>query len=548
MINKFKMAIAVVMIAVSLVAFKPNEHYFEIAKNLEIFATLYKEVNRYYVDDVNPTTLINSGIESMLSTLDPYTNYIPEDQIEDYRTMTTGEYGGIGSMISSREGKIIVVMPNENYPAHKAGLLIGDEILEIDGVVVTGKDVEDISKLLKGQANTPIKLKIRRIDKDKPFEVNLQREKIRINNVPYSGMVSQDIGLIQLSDFTRDASREVKNALNELKEKGAKKIILDLRGNPGGLLSEAINIANLFLPKGVEIVSTKGKITEWNKSHESLNQPADLEIPIAVLVNNHSASASEIVSGVIQDYDRGVLIGKRTFGKGLVQATRPLSYNSKLKVTVAKYYIPSGRCIQEIDYSVRNPDGSPAKLPDSLRNEFKTKNGRPVYDGGGITPDIIVEDKKLSSLTVALLEKWLIFDYATEYRSKTPQISSLKEFKLTDKDYDSFVKWLKTKQYDYVTPTEKTLNELIETSKKENTYAHLQDEINLLKEKISKEKENDFIKYKDEILHLLSEEIISRYYWQKGKFEASFQHDSEVKEAISLLNDKEKYQKILSNK
>lgn len=540
-----KITALLLVLVVGLTAYKPAEKYFEISKNLDIFATLYREVNKYYVDDVSPTDLMKTGIDAMLNTLDPYTNYIPEDRIEDYRTITTGEYGGIGAVIGRRNGKVMVLMPNKGYPADRAGLEIGDEIIEIDGIDITERHIDDISKLLKGQAATNLSLKIKRYGKAENFDVTLKRERIKLNNVPYHGMVTEDIGLIQLTDFTRNASKEVKNALIDLKDKGAKKIILDLRGNPGGLLSEAINISNIFLPKGSEIVSTKGKIKDWNRMHKALNPAVDVDIPVAVLINNSSASASEIVSGVIQDYDRGVLVGQRSFGKGLVQATRSLTYNSKLKVTVAKYYIPSGRCIQEIDYSSRDGEGEAEKIPDSLRVAFKTKNGRVVYDGGGVKPDVEVKDESYTPISISLISKGLIFDYATKYKHDHPEIAPALEFGLTDAEYDEFMTWLGNKDYDYQTKVESSLKKLISSAKKEKYYDGIEEQISALEKKISHNKESDLVKFKDEIREALEKEIVSRYYFQVGQIEASFDDNVEIKAAIDVLNDQEKYNKYL---
>jgi carboxyl-terminal processing protease len=532
----------------SLIAFSPSEKYFEMAKNMKIFAKMYQEVNRYYVDDVNPTELMNTGINAMLSTLDPYTNYIPEDEIENYRTMTTGEYGGIGVQVTNHNGKIVVTMPTEGYVAHKSGLEIGDEILEIDGIDLSTRTPEEISKLLKGQSGTVLKLKVKRFGVQNPFPLELKREKVQINNVRYYGMVNNDVGLIQLTDFTRDANQEVKKALNELKSQGAKKIILDLRGNPGGLLGEAISISNIFLNRGLDVVSTKGKIEEWNRIHKALDMPEDIEIPLAVLINENSASAAEIVSGVIQDYDRGVLVGKRSFGKGLVQATRSLEYNSKLKVTVAKYYIPSGRCIQEIDYSKKDENGVNLKLPDSLRNAFKTRSGRTVYDGGGITPDITTEKLNLAPITQTLIQKGLIFDYATFYKAMHKDVADAKTFALTDQDYKEFITWLEHKDYNYKTNVENSVEKLIESAKNEKYYDNIQSEIEALKKRIVHSKENDLMKFKSEIKEALEMEILTRYYLQKGLVESTFDDDQDIATAISVLNDKERYQKILEGK
>jgi carboxyl-terminal processing protease len=361
-------------------------------------------------------------------------------------------------------------------------------------------------------------------------------------------MVNEEVGYIHLSDFTTGAAREVKNALVELKNKGAKKLILDLRDNPGGLLNEAVNISNIFVPKDVEIVSTKGKVTDWNKSYTALNPPIDTDMPMAVLTSSRSASAAEIVSGVIQDYDRGVLIGRKTYGKGLVQATRPLSYNSQLKVTTAKYYIPSGRCIQAIDYSHRNADGSVGKIPDSLRVAFKTKNGRVVYDGGGITPDIAVEKLTHASITTSLENKNLIFDYANKYFAEHPNVAPAKTFKLTEDEYQNFVKWLSDKEYDYTTQVEKSLQELIDQSKKEKYYEDIQEQIKSLKNKVHHNKDLDLQKFKAELKEILEQEIASRYYLQRGMVESSFDDDADIKAAIAVFNDMDRYQRLLKGK
>ncbi len=539
----------VVVAIISLLAFKdPGERYFEITRNLDIFATLFKEVNMYYVDEVNPNKVIKTGIDAMLNSLDPYTDYIPEDEIEDYRTMTTGQYGGVGALIGNRAGRTLVLMPHQDSPASKAGLRISDEIIKIDGIDIRNKSSHDVNKLLKGQANTVVKLTVLRYGQKNPMEVPITRENIKIDNVPYYGMVNDEVGYIHLSDFTTGAAREVKNALVELKTKGAKKLILDLRDNPGGLLSEAVNISNIFVPKDAEIVSTKGKVTDWNKTYTALNPPVDTDMPMAVLTSSRSASAAEIVSGVIQDYDRGVLIGRKTYGKGLVQATRPLSYNSQLKVTTAKYYIPSGRCIQAIDYSHRNEDGSVGKIPDSLRVAFKTKNGRIVYDGGGITPDIPVDRDNYASIAVSLENKNLIFDYANKYFAEHQNIAPANSFELTDQEYQDFVSWLSDKEYDYTTQVEKSLDDLIEQSKKEKYYEDIQEQVKSLKSKMSHNKESDLEKFKPEIKEMLEQEIAARYYLHKGMVEASFDDDEDIKAALAVFKDTERYNKLLRGK
>ena len=531
---------------ITTVAFRgPGDNYFAIAKNLDIFATLFKEVNTYYADEVNPNTLIKAGIDAMLRSLDPYTNYIPEDDIEDYRTMTTGQYGGIGAIIGKRNGKNMVLMPYKGFPAEKGGLKIGDEILEVDGIDVEEKNVEDISKLLKGQANTDLTVTVKRYGKDNDIDVKIKRERITVNNVPYYGMVTDDVGYIKLSNFTTGAGREVENAIKKLKEEGAEKLVFDLRGNPGGLLSESVNVSNVFIPKGSDVVSTKGKVKDWNKTYKAINNPVDIDIPVAVLTSSRSASAAEIVSGVIQDYDRGILVGERTFGKGLVQATRPLTYNSQLKVTTAKYYTPSGRCIQAIDYSHRNDDGSVGKIADSLKTAFKTKSGRVVYDGGGINPDIEVKQSRLAPISISLYTKNLLFDYATQYYYDNPDMGDAKNFSIDDDDYSTFVAWLKDKDYDYTTEVEQTIDDLIESAKDEKYYQDIENQIVSLRTKVQHNKDQDLQKFKAEIKELLEEEIVSRYYLSEGKIEASFDDDDVLQAALEVLNNKSKYETIL---
>ena len=522
-----------------------NERYFEIAKNLDIFATLFKEVNTYYVDEITPAKLVKTGIDAMLRSLDPYTNYIPEDDIEDFRTMTTGQYGGIGASVVKRNGKTVVQSAYEGYPAQKAGLLPGDEILDINGVVVDKKSNADISKLLKGQANSMVKLMVTRYGQDKPVEINITRDKIQVDNVPYTGMISGDVGYFQLGGFTVDAGKEVRAAVTKLKEQGAKKIVFDIRDNPGGLLNEAVNISNLFIDKGLDVVSTKGKVTEWNKTYKALDVPLDTQIPVAIITSSRSASASEIVSGVLQDYDRAVVVGERTFGKGLVQATRPLSYNSQLKVTTAKYYIPSGRCIQEIDYAHRSEDGTLGKFPDSLRTAFKTTAGRTVYDGGGVAPDVEVNDREIADITRILLQKSYLFDYATRYRAEHPTIVPARQFKLSDVDYQKFVTYLQGKNISYSTDAEKALTDLSKKVKEEKHYDDVKLELEAIRKKVTVNKANDLQRFKPEIKELLEQEIVSRYYFEKGRTEAGFDDDPNIIAAVAVLNDPNRYAALL---
>lgn len=542
MIKKY-LAGSVAMLAILLLfSFKNDSgRFFEIAKNLDIFATLYKEVNTYYVDEVAPSKLMKAGIDAMLKSLDPYTNYIAEDDIEDFRTMTTGQYGGIGANIGKRENKTIVQLPYEGYPAQKAGLLAGDEILKIDGISLERKSAMEVNKLLRGQANTPIKLEVKRYGIDKPLMVDIVRDKIQIDNVPYYGMVTSEIGYFQLAGFTIDAGREVRTAILKLKELGAKKIIFDLRDNPGGLLNEAVNISNLFVPKGKDIVSTKGKLAERNRMYKAIDEPIDTEIPLVVLTSSTSASASEIVSGVMQDYDRAVLVGERTYGKGLVQETRPLSYNSQLKVTTAKYYIPSGRCIQSIDYAHRNADGTAGKISDSLRVAFKTATGRVVFDGGGISPDVEVKEKQFSDISKTLSNKGFFFDYATKFRAENPTIVKAKDFNLSDAEYQKFISFLSNKDISYSTSVEQAVEDLIKKSKEDKHFDDIKNDIEVMKKRIYTNKANDLIRFKAEIREMLEQEIVSRYYFQKGMIESTFDDDEDILTAINILNTPDKY-------
>jgi len=540
--------IAVLAGGLGLAAFRQDDRFFEIAKNLDIYATLVKELNLYYVDEVNPNRMVKNSIDAMLKSLDPYTNFFAEDEIEDYMTMTTGRYNGIGALIGNRQGRSIVMMIYEGTPAEKSGLRLGDEILKVNGVDIAVRRDSDADKLLGGQTNTAVKLTVKRYGVKDPVDLTISRDVVKMTNVPYYGMLNEEVGYIDLKDFTATASREVRNAFVELKGKGMKKLVLDLRENPGGLLNMAIDIANIWIPKDAEVVTTKGKVTEWNKAYTALNPPLDLEIPIVVLTNSRSASAAEIVSGVIQDYDRGVLVGQRTYGKGLVQTTRELSFNTKLKITTAKYYIPSGRCIQAIDYSHRNPDGSVGKIPDSLKTALKTKNGRVVYDGGGVTPDLTVDAQTPTPIALSLTNKGLIFDYAVKYRAEHPTIKPAREFKLSDTEYQEFATWLKNKEYDYTTQVEKDLGTLEASAKKEKYFDQIQDQLKALKTKVSHSKDADLMTFKPEIKSLLEQELAAHYYLQKGMKEASFSRDPEIKAALDLFKDMGRYQAILKAK
>jgi carboxyl-terminal processing protease len=524
-----------------------NQNNFEISKNLDIYTTLFRELNINYVDEINSGELMEEAINAMLESLDPYTIYIPESEVEDYRFMTTGQYGGIGALIHKQGDYVVISEPYEGFPAYKAGLKAGDRILKINNKSAKGKSSADVSKVLKGSPGTTLKILIERNGESKPIEKEIIREKIKIENIPYYGMMNDDIAYIKLTGFTQNAAREVKNSLLKLKENNdVKSLILDLRSNGGGLMNEAVDITNIFVEKDKEVVSTKGKLSNRNKSHKTRYAPVDLSIPLIVLVNQASASASEIVAGAIQDLDRGVIIGQRTFGKGLVQNVIPLSYNSKVKVTVAKYYIPSGRCIQAIDYSLKDKNGHFNKIPDSLITAFKTQNGRTVYDGGGIEPDIKLKPLKYSNIAASLFSKFLIFDYANKFFRENPEIPPADEFIITDQIFDDFKNYISDKDYDYTTESEKTLEKLKKHAEKEKYFDAIQSEYETLKMKMKHDKDEDLNKYKDQINELLKIDIVSRYYYQKGKIIASIADDPEIKEAMEILENKTLYESILN--
>jgi len=537
---------AVVLMSAGLVGTKISDNYFEISKNLEIFTTLYRELNIYYVDETNPGELMKTGIDAMLKSLDPYTNYIPESDMEDYRFMTTGQYGGIGALIRSVDNKVYISEPYEGFPAQKNGLMAGDRVLKIDGIDVTGKDQEEISKVLKGQSGTKVVIVVQRHGETKPTTFEVVREEIKIPDVPYFGMLNDEVGYIKLTSFTHTAGKDVKDAFLKLKkENNMKKVVLDLRGNGGGLLREAVNIVNMFVPKGEEVVSTKGKIKEWDKVHKAINEPVDTEIPLIVLVDESSASASEIVAGCVQDLDRGVVIGRNTFGKGLVQQTRELYYNTKLKVTVAKYYVPSGRCIQRLDYSHKELDGSVAEFPDSLINHFTTKAGRKVSDGRGIEPDILVIDEKLHKILLSLLDKQVFFKFANDYRLKHPTIAPATEFTLTDQEYADFTNFVLKQDVSYTTSTEKAFEKLLETAKDEEYFEGASGEFEALKSKIKPYHASDMERFRQDIQMVLENEIVSRYYYQTGRIQATLARDRSIESALEVFNNGT-YRDILS--
>jgi carboxyl-terminal processing protease len=546
-----KTRIAVIVAAIAAIASftAVGDKDFELAKNLDIYHTLFRELSIYYVDEIEPGDLVKKSIDEMLKSLDPYTVYIPESDIEDFRFMTTGQYGGIGAYIHSKEKYVEVSEPIAGAPADQAGIKAGDVIIEIDGRDIADMKSEKVSELLKGEPNSKVTLTIETPFTQQKRKVAITRQKIKVKSVPYYGMVSGGIGYIRLNNFTEDCSLEVKEALLDLKKNNQLKgLVFDLRGNPGGLLNEAIAVSSLFVEKSNEIVSTKGKMKMWNKTYHATGEPVDTKMPLAVLINSSSASASEIVSGVIQDLDRGVIVGSRSYGKGLVQTTRDLSYNTKLKLTTAKYYIPSGRCIQALDYSHRNADGSVGKVPDSLITMFHTRAGREVFDGGGVLPDVKIEPETMSEITYSLYSKNLIFDFATLYAQKHSSIDDPFTFSISDDVYTDFTNFLADKNYDYTLESEKMLEKLEKTISHEKHGDGISEKVKQLRDALNHNKEQDLRAHKSEICLLLQEEIASRYFYQEGRIKSQLKADSTLLKAISTLNNPDEYKRLLSPK
>jgi carboxyl-terminal processing protease len=525
---------------------KSQNNEFEVIKNLDIFTSLFKELDINYVDQINPGELMQTGVDAMLESLDPYTTYIPESEIEDYQFITTGQYGGIGSLIHLNNDYVIISEPYKNFPADKAGIKAGDKILEVNGKPAKGKSTSDVSKILKGQPGTSLTILIERSGVPDPIEKHVIREQIKIPNIPYYGMLENNLGYIKLTGFTQHAGRDVKQALFDLKENSnLAGIILDLRGNGGGLLQEAVNTVNIFIEKGEYVVSTKGKLKERTRNYNTMNAPIDPEIPLVILVDNSSASASEIVAGAIQDIDRGVIIGQRTFGKGLVQNVIPLTYNTRTKVTVAKYYIPSGRCIQAVDYSHKDEDGHFTKIPDSLISEFQTKNGRLVYDGGGIEPDIYIDPIRFSNIAYSVFSKRLVFDFATDFYWSNDSIAPPGDFEVNEKVYNDFLEFISEKDYTYTSRAEQKLLEFKKIAEREKCFEKIEDNYDMLIAKIENNKKNDLMEFKDEIEAMLKLEIVTRYYYTEGRIEALLVDDPDIKKAIEILANPLTYNGIL---
>lgn len=516
---------------------------FRIAKNLDIFFSLFRELNTFYVDTIDPDKLIKAGMDNMLKTLDPYTVYFPESEADEFAILTTGKYGGIGSLVRNSGDYVVISEVYKGFPADKAEIKPGDILKKVDGISLKGLTTEKVSERLKGNPGTEIRVTIER--KGKETDYLLKREKIVMPPVPYYGMLDSRTGYIRFTNFTQNCIDDVKSALIDLKNNNAQQIILDLRGNPGGLLTEAVEIVNLFVAEGNEVVSTKGKVKQYDENFKTEKQPVDENIPLAVIINRSSASASEIVAGAIQDLDRGVIVGQRSYGKGLVQITRPLSYNTQLKVTTAKYYIPSGRCIQARDFTHPNEDGSVGIIPDSLISEFKTKNGRIVKDGGGIAPDVEITQEPLSQISSELFLRNYIFDFATNYYWAHPEIKSPDDFKFTDQDFSDFKTFLLNRKFNYKTVTEESVNELITNAKKEKYYDLHKDLFNDLQKDISHNLDQDLKLFRGEITDLLEDEIMSRYFYENGAIAYTIKKDEQVSKARDILNNKEEYSSIL---
>lgn len=523
-----------------------QDDLFQVAKNLDIFATVYKEVNVNYVDEINSTKLVKRGLDAMMESLDPYTEFVPESEIEDYKLhYISTQYGGIGAGVYNRNNKVIISQLFEGYPAQKADVRVGDQVLKINDVDLAGKKGEEVSTLLKGAKGGLVKLLIKRESIAQPIVKNLLREEIKQPNVSYHGMLKSGIGYIKLDKFLENSGQEVQDALLDLKKNNPKGIVLDLRYNGGGILQEAVKIVNFFVPKGVEVVSQKGKVKEKNNIYLTQNTPVETDLPLVVLVNGRSASASEIVAGALQDLDRAVIVGQRSYGKGLVQQTFSMPYNSLVKITISKYYVPSGRCIQALDYTHRKEDGSVVKVADSLIHEFKTKSGRSVYDGSGIYPDVFVKQEPIANVTKALITKMLVFNYANTYRNTHNQLSAPENFNISDTDYSDFVKYLSGKDYSYSTQTERLLTDLKAVAEHEKQLGEIKTEYDALKNKLAVSKKNDLVQHQAEIKQILESELVTRYYYEKGRIEDSFKNDKELAAATLVIQNKPELASIL---
>jgi len=532
--KNLKYALLAAGFSIAILSFSFKEDLFLVSKNLDIFASLYKEININYVDDTNAPQLMKTGIDAMLESLDPYTEYVPESEIEDYKLKyVSTQYGGIGASTIIIDGKLFINEVSEGYPAFKEEVKAGDQVVKINGIEVKGKERAQISQLLRGPKGTPVDLIFLRDGKE--FTKKIIREEIKQPNVSYSGMVGDGIGYIKLDKFLENSGQEVKDALLNINKENPKGIILDLRNNGGGILQEAVKIVNLFVNKDQLIVTQKGKNIEKTIAYKTQFPPLAIDVPLVVLVNVNSASASEIVAGSLQDLDRAIVVGQRSYGKGLVQQTFNLPYNSMVKVTVAKYYTPSGRCIQKLDYAHRNADGLVERFADSTMAMFQTKAGRNVYSGNGVYPDVVVNPDKLSPVTISMINKNLFFNYANQYRKSNPKLESAKAFQISDADYAAFVNGLADKDLTYQSKTERLLADLRVEAEKENKSAEVKADLENLKYKLTISKKTDVATHKSEIKRILETQIISRYFHEKGRIEQSFQYDKELTAAKALF-------------
>lgn len=535
----------IVLLVFVFFSFKDDNRNFQIAKNIDIFNSIFKELDLFYVDTITPNKTIRVGIDAMLESLDPYTEYYAEEDMGDLDLMIKGSYGGIGSGILYYKGRVHISEPFEGMPAAKVGLKAGDVLLEIDGKSLKDKTVSQVSDMLKGQIGTTFTLKVERVNAKKPLEFKITREAIQIPAVPYYSVEAHNTGYIRLSSFTGKPAKEFKDAFLDLKKKGITSLVIDLRNNGGGLLDEAVEIANMFLPKGKEIVSTRGKLRQWDRTYKTTKEPIDPTIPITVLVNNGSASASEILAGSFQDLDRAVIMGTRTFGKGLVQTTRSLPYGGSLKLTTAKYYIPSGRCVQALDYKHRNEDGSVGKVPDSLTTVFHTAAGREVRDGGGVMPDVEVKSEKLANILFYLLKDNLFFTYANSYCLTHPTIATPDKFVITDAEYNAFKALVEKSNFTYDRQSEKMLKSLKEVAEFEGYMDDASTEFKALEKKLNHNLDRDLTHFSKDIKSMLASEIVKRYYYQRGAAIIQSKDDNDLKKAIELVNNRTEYNKIL---
>lgn len=542
--KKLKYITLAILVGLAAISFSFKEDLFLVSKNLDIFASIYKEININYVDDTNAPQLMKIGIDAMLDSLDPYTEYVPESEIEDYKLKyVSTQYGGIGAATVLIDGKLFVNDVSEGYPANKNDVKPGDQVIKINGIEIKGKERAQISQLLRGPKGTPVDLLLIRDGKE--IIRKLSREEIKQPNVSYSGMVADGIGYIKLDKFLENSGQEVRDALLNINKENPKGIILDLRNNGGGILQEAVKIVNLFVDKDQLVVTQKGKNAEKTITYKTLANPVSPSVPLVVLVNGNSASASEIVAGSLQDLDRAIVVGQRSYGKGLVQQTFNLPYNSLVKVTVAKYYTPSGRCIQKLDYAHKNADGLAERFADSAMVMFPTRAGRNVYSGNGVYPDVVVAPDKLSPVTIAMINKSLFFNYANAYWKKTAKVEPAKNFQISDADYTAFVNTLAEKDLTYQSRTERLLSDLRVEAEKENKSEAVKSDLENLKYKLTSSKKNDMVLHKAEIKRVLETQIISRYYYEKGRIEQSFQYDKELAAAKSLFGNQNQILAIL---